>query len=177
MHLTFSRGTCSCNHHIFKQVSLNEFTREHFCREIKNPAVPARKTTPPVSRSLIKLDEFTPGMSQGSHGGCCIGGSLSVRLKICVCVFVCLRAGRGCGWRGKLHHPLLRADGLGGVSHPNRDSGDLLPGGTVALQGGRQTAQAGRLRARLLHHVGLSHQGLLSGRQPGRAEGKVPEPC
>lgn len=36
MHLTFSHGTCSRNHHILKQVSLNEFTRENiFAEQLK----------------------------------------------------------------------------------------------------------------------------------------------
>lgn len=81
--------------------------------------------------------------------------------------------GRGRGRRGELHHPLLRADGLRGLSHPDGDAGDVLPGGPVHLQGGRQKAQTGRLWTRLLHDAGLSHQGLLSGRQPGRTEGKL----
>lgn len=80
--------------------------------------------------------------------------------------------GRGRGRRGELHHPLLRADGLRGLSHPDGDAGDVLPGGPVGLQGGRQKAQTGRFWTRLLHDAGLSHQGLLSGRQPGRTEGK-----
>lgn len=90
--------------------------------------------------------------------------------NVCAHVF---STGRGGSGRGKLHHPLLCADGLRGMSHLNRDTGDLLPGGPVNLQGSCQKAQTGRFWTRLLHNFGLSHQGLLSGRQPGRTEGKV----
>ena len=94
------------------------------------------------------------------------------------CVWLCVSAyvfSTGCGrrWRGKLHHPLLCADGLGGMSHLNRDPGDLLPGGPVNLQGSRQEAQTGCVWTRLLHNFGLSHQGLLSGRHTGCTQGKI----
>lgn len=87
-----------------------------------------------------------------------------------------LFTGRGRGRRGELHHALLRADGLGGMSHPDGDAGDLLPGGPVHLQGSRQEAPTGRFWTRLLHHAGLPHQGLLPGRLPGRTEGKTKRP-
>lgn len=83
-----------------------------------------------------------------------------------------LFTGRGRGRRGELHHPLLRTDGLRGMSHPDRDAGDILPGGPVNLQGSRQEAQTSRFWTRLLHNAGLSHQGLLPGRLPGCTEGK-----
>lgn len=92
-------------------------------------------------------------------------------MTLCVCV--CLSTGCGRRWRGKLHHPLLCADGLGGMSHLNGDPGDLLPGGPVNLQGGRQEAQTGCVWTRLLHNFGLSHQGLLSGRHTGCTQGKT----
>ena len=89
-------------------------------------------------------------------------------------VFVCvIPTGRGRGGRGKLHHPLLRADGLGGMSHLNRDTGDVLPCGPVNRQGGRQEAQTGSFWTRLVHNAGLSHQGVLSGRHTGCTQGKV----
>lgn len=88
-------------------------------------------------------------------------------------VCACLSTGRGCSGRGKLHHPLLCADGLRGMSHLNRDTGDVLPGGPVNLQGCCQKAQTGCLWTCFLHNFGLSHQGLLSGWQPGCTEGKV----
>lgn len=81
----------------------------------------------------------------------------------------------GCsgGGRGELHHPLLCADGLGGVPHPHRDPGDLLLGGPVSQQGSRQEAQTGCVWTSILHDTGLSHQGLLSGRHTGRTQGEV----
>lgn len=87
-----------------------------------------------------------------------------------------LFTGRGRGRRGEFHHPLLRADGLRGMSHPDGDAGDVLPGGPVSLQGSCQEAQTGHFWTPLLHDAGLSHQGLLPGRLPGRTEGKPKHP-
>lgn len=77
---------------------------------------------------------------------------------------MCLEpTGCGCSGRGELHHPLLRADELGGMSYSDRDTRDLLLGGPVDRQSRRQEAQAGCFWARLMHNFGLSHQDLLPG--------------
>ncbi|KAL0183275.1 hypothetical protein M9458_022650, partial [Cirrhinus mrigala] len=77
---------------------------------------------------------------------------------------------RGGGGRGELHHSLLHSDGRGGVSHPDRDAGHLLSGGSVRQRRRHQETQAGHLRPRQLHRPGVQHQSLLPGRHAGRAQ-------
>lgn len=95
--------------------------------------------------------------------------------KVWKSVWLCFTIPTGCGCRGrgKLHHPLLRADGLRGMSHLNRDTRDLLPGGPINGQGSCQEAQTGCFWTCLVHNFGLSHQGLLSGWHAGCTEGEV----
>lgn len=91
---------------------------------------------------------------------------LKNEIKICDFLFFCvcvILTGCGCSGGGKLHHPLLCPDGLGGLSHSDRNIGDLLPGGPVNWQSSCKEAQTGCFWARLVYDFGLSHQGLLPG--------------
>lgn len=81
-------------------------------------------------------------------------------------------AGCGGGGRGELHHAVLHPDGRRGLSHPDRDAGHLLPGGTVPQRLHHQAPQTGHLRPGHLPRHGVPHPSLLPGRHTGRTQGR-----
>lgn len=81
-------------------------------------------------------------------------------------------SGCGGGWGGKLHHPLLHSAGCRGLPPPHREPQHLCPGRAVHHQSCREAPEAGHLRATLLLLSGVQCSSLLSGRHPGRPEGK-----
>ena len=85
-------------------------------------------------------------------------------------------AGRGGGGRGKLHHPVLRSAGRGGLPPPLREPRHLRPGRAVHRQGSRQAPEAGPLRAPLLLLAGVQPPSVLSGWHSGRPEGRQSRP-
>lgn len=79
----------------------------------------------------------------------------------------------GCsrGRWGKLHHTMLHPDGWGGLPHPDRDAGNLLPRRADAQRFHHKAPETGHFRSGHLPRHGVSHQSLLSGRHAGRTQG------